>query len=538
MKAKNIIKFISYFLFGFILVFLILDVLANYWLPQKMEHLIKNKFSESTDSLYNLSFDKLSISLLSKTISVNNISIVPKHGKQNLSKTYSIKIKHLKFANLSILSYVKNKKLSIGRIECIEPVVLYYINSNDSISVKKITSKKNTTKSLNAISIKKMDIINVKFSIYKNAIDSFPIFESYENSIISNNINLNLKNIHKDSFLLADQLDVTLNNIKYNIEGSLYAIYSKKILASFSNSSIHIDSLKLIPIYNKIMFADKSIYQTSRTEFYAAHLEVKQFDYNLLIKSKIIDINKIEMSDCFIDIYRDNTRPLKQKNRPSLQTIIKQIPILCSLDTIEVKNGKLNFEALNPKTNTVGTISLDKIKVSVYGITNDSINFTENQSVEATINGYILNKGNFTESYRFPLKASTELFYCSGSVSSMPLSSFNSIIASSRQLKFKSGEIDTISFSFKAEENYSNGTMAFKYHDLRIEVLNQKNSNSIKLDVSTFLLNKFKIEKSNPLQNKKTRISKLHVKHNPYRYFLFYSMQSILSGIEPSIKKE
>lgn len=538
MKAKNIIKFISYFLFGFILVFLILDVLANYWLPQKMEHLIKNKFSESTDSIYNLSFDKLSISLLSKTISVSDISVVPKHGKQNLSETYSIEIKHLKLINLSILPYLRDKKLSIERIECIEPVVLYYINSNDTSSLKKITSKRNITKSLNAISIKKMDIINVKFSIYKNVIDSFPIFESYENSIVSDNINLNLKNIHKDSFMLADQLDVTLNNFKYDIEGSLYAIYSKKILASFSNSSIHIDSLKLIPIYNKMMFADKSIYQTSRTEFYAAHLEVKHFDYNLLIKSKIIDIKKIEMSDCLIDIYRDNTRPLKQENRPSLQTIIKQIPILCSLDTIEVKNGKLNFEALNPKANAVGTISLDKIKVSVYGITNDSINFTENQSVEATINGYILDKGNFTESYIFPLKANTELFYCSGSVSSMPLSSFNSIIASSRQLEFKSGEIDTMSFSFKAEENYSNGTMTFKYHGLRIEVLNQKNTNSIKSNFSTFLLNKFKIEKSNPLKNKKTRVSKLHVKHNPYRYFLFYSMQSILSGIEPSIKKE
>jgi hypothetical protein len=383
-----------------------------------------------------------------------------------------------------------------------------------------------------------MDIINVKFSVYKNTIDSFPIFESYENSIISDNIYFDLKNIHKDSFMLADKLDVTLNNFKYNFENNLYAIYSKKILASFSNSSIHVDSLKLIPTYNKILFADKAIYQTSRTEFYAANIKVKHFDYNLLIKNKIINIKKVEMNDCSIDIYRDNTRPLKLENRPSLQTIIKQIPILCSLDTIEVKNGKLNFEALNPKANTIGTISLNKIKVSVYGITNDSINFTETQSVKATINGYILDKGNFTESYIFPLKANTELFYCSGSVSSMPLSSFNSIIASSKQLVFKSGEIDTISFSFKAERNYSNGTMTFKYHDLRIEVLNQKNTNSIKSDVSTFLLNKYKIEKSNPLKNKKIRISKLHVKHNPYRYFLFYSMQSILSGIEPSIKKE
>lgn len=538
MKAKNIIKSISYFLFGFILIFLILDVLANYWLPQKIEHIIKNKFSESTDSVYALSFDNLSINLLSKTISVSDINIVPKHGKQNLSKIYTIKIKRLKFINLSILSYVKNKKLSIEKIECIEPVVLYYINSNDTSSVKKITSKTNITKSLNTISIKKMDIINVKLSVYKNAIDSLPIFESHENSILSKNIILNLKYIHKDSFLLANKLDVTLNNFKYNIEGSLYALYSKNILVSFSNSSIHIDSLKLLPIYNKMLFADKTIYQTSRTEFYVANIDVTHFDYNLLIKSKTININKIEMNDCFIDIYRDNTHPLKKENRPSLQTIIKQIPILCSLDTIEVKNGKLKFEALNSKANKTGTISLNKIEVSIYGITNDSINFTENQSVKATINGCISNKANFTESYIFPLKANTELFYCSGSVSSMPLSTFNSIIASSKQLVFKSGEIDTVSFWFKAEENYSKGSMTFKYHDLKIKVLGQNNTNNIKSKIGTILLNKFKIAKSNPLKNKKTRVSKLFVKHNPYRYFLFYSMQSILSGVEPSIKKE
>ena len=51
-------------------------------------------------------------------------------------------------------------------------------------------------------------------------------------------------------------------------------------------------------------------------------------------KDKFPNIKKVEIDDCSIAIYRDNTRPLKHENRPSLQTIIKQIPILCSLDTV------------------------------------------------------------------------------------------------------------------------------------------------------------------------------------------------------------
>jgi len=49
------------------------------------------------------------------------------------------------------------------------------------------------------------------------------------------------------------------------------------------------------------------------------------------------------------------------------------------------------------------------------------------------------------------------------------------------------------------------------------------------------LANNFKIVESNPGIGEKIRISKIKMDHNPYRFFLNYTIQSIRSGVESAI---
>ncbi|MCE9538530.1 MAG: hypothetical protein K8R85_04835 [Bacteroidetes bacterium] len=75
------------------------------------------------------------------------------------------------------------------------------------------------------------------------------------------------------------------------------------------------------------------------------------------------------------------------------------------------------------------------------------------------------------------------------------------------------------------------------YHDLEIEVMNKEGKkNGLKEKVTTFLANKLVVKDSNPGKGGTVRISNIYMKHNPYRSFIFYSMQSILSGIQPAIQ--
>ena len=58
----------------------------------------------------------------------------------------------------------------------------------------------------------------------------------------------------------------------------------------------------------------------------------------------------------------------------------------------------------------------------------------------------------------------------------MPFSTINSIIIPVKNLQFRTGIIDYLSFAFTAEEKFSYGTLVFKYHDLKIDMLNKLNS--------------------------------------------------------------
>lgn len=54
--------------------------------------------------------------------------------------------------------------------------------------------------------------------------------------------------------------------------------------------------------------------------------------------------------------------------------------------------------------------------------------------------------------------------------------------------------------------------------------------------VKTFLANKLIVKDSNPDKDGHVRMSSIYMKRNPYREFIFYSMQSVLSGIQPAIE--
>jgi len=260
-------------------------------------------------------------------------------------------------------------------------------------------------------------------------------------------------------------------------------------------------------------------------------MDVKQFfEYNWLV------IHKVELTGCTIDVFRDNTLPLKKIVRPSLQAMVKSLPFFVSVDTIEVKKGEVTFEVKEPEAASSGKISINKMNIIISGIQNDSSAYSSDQSIKAVIKGFIYNQGRFSETYVFPLEATKEFFYCSGSLTSMPLSLFNPMIKNTKNISIKSGQLDYASFSFIAHENSSKGKMKFMYHDLKIEVMDKEGEkNRLKEKLKTFLANKFVFKECNPCKDGIVRESNIHAEHNPYRFFLYYSMQSILSGIEPAI---
>lgn len=517
-------------------------ILFNCYFNKKIIEVAKEQFSKSTNHEYALSIDDIKINLFNQSITVHNLEITSLKKTNNPKSHYAFKAKVLRLIDFSIISYLKEKNLLVDRVEFEESQISVF-QGYEKVSKYKLSppkselpKKTNFSKKLNSILISKINIANSKINFYKYGELSSPFFTSNNNNISVKNFSLNLKASKKTEMLTMGKAELVINNFHYNLDDGLYTIYGKRLYACYNDSILTIDSLKIIPNFNKKEFAQKAKFQTSRAEIITSKIKFEKMAYDLLFNDKKLNIHKVELIGCAIDVFRDNTYPLGHITRPSLQYMVKNLPFFVSIDTIEMKHGALNFEAITPASSPIGKITISNMNITLAGIQNDTTTYIENQSINAVLKGCVLKQGYFTETYTFPLKSTEELFYCSGIMSAMPMTSFNPMIQATKHLSILSGQLDFVSFSFVANANSSNGAMKLVYHDLKVKMLDDHaKNNGIKQKLKTLLMNKFIVEDSNPKQNSAIRISKIHTEHNPYRYFINYSMRSVLSGVESAI---
>jgi hypothetical protein len=545
MRIPKAIRILAYVLLFFIALFIIVGVLLNVYFNKKLIKNVKERISESSHGKYVLSVDKLSINILTYTITVDNVIIAPSKFGASTKAQYVFKAKVVRVIDFSIMPYLKGRDLLINRVEFEEPQISIFQGSNrmpvkektdpdDNFSIYTVFSKK-----LNSISIDHIDIMNSRFNIYKNGIDTLSIFSTNDNSISIKKFSVNPETDKQNRLFFAEKFEMVMNKFSYHLGSGLYSLYGKSLSASYIDSTLIVDSLQLIPNFSKKEFADEAGQQISRAKINSSMVSCKKMDVKSFFEYNWLIINKVDVAGCTIDIYRDNTLPLKHILRPSFQAMVKGLPFFVSVDSIEMKNAEVKFEVLNPGASSVGKVSVNKMNALITGVKNDTLYFTNDQSIKAVVNGFIYNQGKFNEVYTFPLKATKEFFYCSGSMSSMSMVSFNPIIEPLKHISIKRGQLDSLSFSFVANENLSKGMMKFMYHDLEIEVMNKDGKkNGLKEKVKTFIANKLIVKDSNPDKDGNVRLSNIYAEHNPYKFFLFYSMQSVLSGIVPAIEGE
>lgn len=543
MSISKIASITGYSLLFLVIIFIISGIFLTIYFNKKIIESVKEQVSESTQGKYALVLDGLTINILTHSITINNLTIAPTGKEISAKAQYVFKAKVLRIIDFSIMPYLRKRDLIIDRVEFEEPQISIF-QGIERMPMKKTDSTSTNfslytifSKKMNSISIGQIDVMNSKFNIYKHGTDTLSVLSTNDNSISIKNFRVNSETNKNSRLFLAEKFEIVMNNVSYHLGNGLYTLYGKSIHASYIDSSLIVDSLQLIPNFSKKEFADVAGRQISRVKIISSKVNFQKMDVKLFFEYNWLVIHKVELTACAMDIYRDNTLPLKHIVRPSIQAMLKSLPFYVAVDTIEMKNGEAIYEVLNPGTVSLGKFSLNRINATITGVQNDTSTYSEKNYISLKLNANFQNQGKFFETFTFPLNTTKEFFYCSGSLTSMPMASFNSLLLPAKQISIISGQLDHASFSFAAHENSADGTMKFMYHDLKVEVMNKNNlKNGIKVKLKTFLMNKLIIKESNPGKNGIVRISTIHVEHNPYRYFTYYSIQAMLSGVAPAIE--
>jgi hypothetical protein len=275
------LKFIGYVLVSFTALLLIFAFTFNLYFNQKIIESIKEQVAKSSQYKYSLSLDKLTINLLSRSITLKNIKIGPTKRDDSVKAQYVFKAKALKVIDFSILSYFRNKDLVIEKIEFKEPHISIFQGTerfpkqNDAIK-DKFSLYESFSNKLKSVTIRTIDIKNSKLDIYKSGTDTVTVLSTNDNNVFVENFLINSETDKKHRLFVADKFEILMDKFSYRMDDGLYTIHGENLYASYIDSTLEVDSLRLVPNYSKDKFADVAGKQTSRLKWTTSKVNFKK----------------------------------------------------------------------------------------------------------------------------------------------------------------------------------------------------------------------------------------------------------------------
>jgi hypothetical protein len=146
-------------------------------------------------------------------------------------------------------------------------------------------------------------------------------------------------------------------------------------------------------------------------------------------------------------------------------------PMPMDIDTLSVINSRLIYSELVAERTEPGYIRLEEFDLQSYNLTNHPAEDSIESVMKLDVHAKVMGEGPMNITLILPLEGTTRKLQCSGSVGAMQLSPLNAMLEPSINMKFNSGTVTRMTFSFSGDDNLSVGWMEFLYKDIDVVLL-------------------------------------------------------------------
>jgi hypothetical protein len=337
---------------------------------------------------------------------------------------------------------------------------------------------------------------------------------------------------------IVKQFDFEAEEFVLVSSDSMYAFTASGILYSATSNTLAVNSFYIQPNYKDYDFTSRYEFQTNRIEAGFSNIYVHNFNPAGYFRSRNLMSSYIEIRKMDIKVFRDNRKEFRHVNKPAFQDVIYNYPGNIRIDSIGLSNGNVTYTAHAEEANEPGIISFNEINARIYKITNDTIYKTETAFLELKSEGLLMGKGKMAILLQSRIFDSNNTFSLNGTLSDLEANELNPILEKNAFIYATSGKIDSMNFSFTANNTRASGKMTMLYHGLDIAIKNKRT------DDTTAFAERFisiianrKVLDSNPVTDEEVREGIIDYERDPERFLFHYCFKSILSGIKSSIAK-
>lgn len=535
-----------------ILILIVIVLLFILWVPQflvsvyfqkRIIERLQKEIIVATDSSYSAKIGHFDIDILSASLRLEAVEFLNvKEKRDYVRPLYHFTADRIKIENFAWMDLIRNNDFKIHKLVFENPQMKIW----QGIKMGKATDENKDTTAFsfykiiqpvfNSLAIKKIEVENAGIIIYKPFSDTTIVFNSRDNNVDIRNFRIDESASLSGRYFLADTFNVDIRKFTYVLADGLYTLKAQHCETSYTDSSMKIVDAELIPNYSKKEFDDEVGHQTDRMKINAASVQLTGMNVNLFFEDNTLIAQQLLIDSLNLYAFRDKNLARKPEEIPSLQKVIKSLPLYMAVEKVKVLHSTITYEEVAPGQSKSGRIFFSDVNATLTGLINDSASITSENKLVMIASSRFMNSGKVEAQYTFPMQTDLMVFDCKGSITGLKMTDLNQIVEPNANIKIKEGVVDKMEFDFKANDIRSTGKMTFLYHDLVVELKDkQTHQTKFKEDVLSFLVNKIIIKRDNPLKNKEVRITPISYERNRQRFIFNYTWKSLLSGIKPTI---
>ncbi|TCD11699.1 hypothetical protein EZ449_05430 [Pedobacter frigidisoli] len=448
---------------------------------------IKTLLYKSTDSLYTISFTKVSTNILTGNATLQNVKIVPdthrfrelitlKRAPNNL---YTVSLKKLVVKHFHPLTLYRDQKLQIDEVLFDKPEVVMMnqqFDFNEGRAPRPIKSPyAMIAKNLKEFSIKNILFKDVSFKYVNNNIVNATPFSI-------DDLNITLTDLLVDStsaedptrFYLLKDIVINLKNYVYATPDKMYNIKLDKLDFRATTGKLRINSFAFEPLYDEMKFGQVEGYAKERFNIKMSDILLNGIDLPLYISKQELWAKEMAISNGLVAVFNNTGLPQKAKESkigkfPHQLLQLVNAPIL--VQKIQLKDVDITYGVFNSESQQRGKLTFEHTSGTIKNATNLEKIKAINPVMDVNLTSYLFGQGKLDLHFKFDLTAKDGAFDYDGVLHSFNARVLNQITKPLGLVRINRGSVDQLKFNFKANDLGAKGKVAFSYYDLSVSLM-------------------------------------------------------------------
>jgi len=346
------------------------------------------------------------------------------------------------------------------------------------------------------------------------------------NDLKIENLHINDSSFSKPEAFLNNNAHFRLTNGNIELENGKTNLKVFNLSLTKSTNTLSLDSLTFSPLLDRDAFMKTQEYQATHIQLQSGKINMKGIDFNQLLKDQIISAKKTTINDIHLLVYKDKRLPFHHGiTKPMLTDMLLNIKPKILVDSLLLKNGLIEYEEFNNKTQQFGQIKLSNIKGAIAGVrTFDPL---PDDSLKFNIYARLLDTADLRLKYKQSYTDSLSGFNLKLIVNSVNLTALNPMLRPFASAELKSGNLDTIRMSVIGRKYIAFGVMKMYYDDLNAVYLNNGDSTNKTAVTKTlsFFANRIVHTKN------KKGTGEVYAERDPEKGFVNYWVKIVIGGV-------